>query len=118
MRCRIVALLGLLALPAFAADLTGKWKGQITDPNQEVVFQLKSEGNKITGSMAGADGQARPITKGELKGDDLSLTVASEWEGQPITLLVKGKMSGTDLKVTISTESGEWSSDALLKKSE
>jgi hypothetical protein len=87
----------------------------MAENNQPVAFQLKSEGSNITGSMAGPNGEGRPI-KGELKGDDISLTIASEWEGQPVKLLVKGKVSGSDMKVTMQTEGGEWSTDLALKK--
>ena len=48
----------------------------------------------------------RPITKGSLDGDKISLTVASEYQGNPITLLVTGTVSGDTMKLKIQTEDG------------
>ena len=105
-----------LVLPALAADIDGKWKGQIEGADEETVFQLKAEGSSVTGWMSGPGGQKHSISKGELKADELSLTIASEWQGSPITLLFKGKISGSEIKGTLGTEGGEWSTDLVLKK--
>ncbi len=114
MKTVFVALMAAVA--AFAASLDGKWTGPLESGGRDVVFQLKMDGAKVTGSMSGPNGEPRPITEGSLDGDKIALTVASEWEGTPIKLLVKGKVEGETMRVTISTESGEWSSDATLKK--
>ena len=106
----------MLVIPVRAAEIDGKWKGQIEGAPDETVFELKAEGSSVTGSMSGPEGKKNAITKGELQGDDLSLTIASEWEGSPITLVFKGKLSGSEIKGTIGTEGGEWSTELVLKK--
>src|SRR5436190_17841849 len=109
----------LCAVAAFAASLDGKWTGPLENAEgRPAVFNLKQDGSKITGSMAGPEGQSFPISDGSLNGDTVAFTVASEWEGNPIKLLVKGKLDGDTLRITISTEGGEWSSDAVLKKAD
>ncbi|MEO7144945.1 MAG: hypothetical protein ABI165_15720 [Bryobacteraceae bacterium] len=111
-------LIWLAALPLVAADVTGKWKGEMGE-GREVVFQLKSDGAKVTGTMSGAaEGEPRPITTGESKDDNISFTVASEWQGNPVKLLVSGTVSGQEMKLTVKSENGEWSTDMVAKKSD
>ena len=109
-------LLFLSVLPLCAADVSGKWKGQMGDSGREVVFQLKSAGTKVSGTMSSASGEPRPITQGQLNGDDISLTIASEWQGNPVKLTAKGKVAGSEMKLTLEAEGGGWSTDLVLKK--
>jgi len=109
-------LLFLTVLPLCAADVSGKWKGQMGDSGREVVFQLKSEGTKVSGTMSGPGGEPRPITQGQLSGVNISLTIASEWQGNPVKLTAKGKVTGSEMKLTLEAEGGDWSTDLVLKK--
>lgn len=114
----VAVLLLSLAAALVAADISGKWTGQMSDSGRDVVFQLKSDGSTVTGTMSGPEGEPRPITQGEVKDGDVSLTVASEWQGQPVKLLVKGKVEGKEMKLTLSSENGEWSTGVTLKKAD
>ena len=112
---RVVCLFAAAVLAVPAADVTGKWKGQM-ESGREAVFDLKQDGTRVTGSMAGPNGEARKITQGELTADNISLTVASEWEGNPVKLLVKGKVTGNEMKLSIEAEGGGWGTSAVVKK--
>ena len=105
----------LIASTLYAADVAGTWKGQM-DTGRAVVFQFKTEGNKVSGTMSGPNGEPRPITSGELKDDSISFTVASEWEGNPVKLSVKGTVTASEMKLTVSSEGGEWSTGVVAKK--
>ncbi len=98
----------------FAADITGKWSGPMQDG--QAVFTLKSDSNAITGSMLGIDGKEYPIIEGKLDGENISFTVASQWQGNPVKLLVKGTVSGEQMKLNIASDNGYWSTDATVKK--
>lgn len=98
----------------FAADLTGKWSGPMQDG--QAVFTLKSDNNVITGTMLGIDGKEYPIIEGKLDGEDVSFTVASQWQGNPVKLLVKGTVSGEQMKLNIASDNGYWSTDATVKR--
>ncbi len=116
---RVACALVFCLLPLlYAADISGKWTGQMAESGRDVVFNLKADGQNITGTMSGAEGEPRPITKGELKDGDISLTIASEWQGAPVTLLAKGKVEGNAMKITLSSEGGDWSTEVVLKKAE
>jgi hypothetical protein len=106
----------LAPLPLLATEVAGKWKGQMESGDREVIFDLKAEGGKVTGTMSDPEGKPRPITEGELNGDDISMTIASEWQGEPVKLLAKGKIQGDQMKLTLSSENGEWSTEVALKK--
>ena len=44
------------------------------------------------------------------------VTVASEYQGNPITLLVTGTVSGDTMNLKIQTEDGAWGTDAVVKR--
>lgn len=110
----VIAAVLLLPTVLFAADLTGMWQGAM-QAGGLAVFELKVDKGVVTGSMLGEGGKKYPVT-GKIDGDKVSLSVASEWQGQPVTLLVTGKISGDDLPVHIASDNGYWSTDAALKR--
>src|SRR5436309_6759826 len=79
-----------LAFAAVAADVTGKWVAQVAGRNgtQEMTFNLKVDGGKLTGTVTGGGGgrgrrgggggggaaQPAPITDGKIDGDNVSFT--------------------------------------------
>jgi hypothetical protein len=111
-----LAAMALILIPTvvFAADLTGTWKGPMQSGG-DAVFQLKTDKGSITGNMLGRDGTPYPLT-GKIDGDAVSMTVAFEWQSQPVTLLVTGKLTGDDMQLHIATDNGYWSTDAALKR--
>ena len=112
----ISILLLALIVPAslFAADVTGKWKGPMQSGGV-ALLSLKSDKDAVSGTMLGADGKEYPAT-GKLDGDNISLTVASEWQGQPVNLIVTGKVSGEQMQLHIVSDNGYWSTDANVKR--
>ena len=86
----------LLAAAAFAADVTGKWTGQVPargGETREATFTLKAEGDKLTGTMSGPQGE-RPISDGKITGDTISFTI----EGQRGKQVYTGTVSGDEIK--------------------
>jgi hypothetical protein len=82
-----ILLLTLCALPAFAADATGKWTCQDRGPEAQVVtltFVFKQEGTKLTGTLTITDDSDKildstSINNGEVDGDKISFaTVLSD----------------------------------------
>ena len=117
LRALSISVLFLLAVvSALAAGVTGKWKGPMEGTGADVVLDLKSDGAVVTGTMSDSEGKPRPVTKGSLNGDKISLTVASEYQGNPITLLVTGTVSGDTMNLKIQTEDGAWGTDAVVKR--
>jgi hypothetical protein len=94
---------------AFAADPTGKWVAQVPGrqgQTREVTITLKAEGEKLTGSITGRQGDTA-ITDGKVKGDDISFTVTNNFQGNEVKQLYKGKVAGDEIKFTRTREGGD-----------
>jgi hypothetical protein len=95
---------GLLtaSLPA-AADATGNWTGTMATPNGDipVSFTLVEEGATLTGSTAGPDGTATPITDGKVDGDNVAFVVNLDLNGMPFTMSYTGVVKGDIIDFTI-----------------
>jgi len=95
--CIVCVALIALALPAAAADVTGKWNCdvQLDMGGGEIVFEFKQEGEALTGTYSGMAGEI-DLT-GTVKGDEIEFQFETEFG----TIVYKGKiesagsMSGT-----------------------
>ena len=63
----IVVGLMLLAAPAFAADVDGKWSGTVSTPMGDipVAYEFKADGTTLSGTTLGIDGGSVPIKDGK-----------------------------------------------------
>lgn len=110
--------IGLIAIAAAAAgrDVTGEWKGALGE-GREVTLKLKADGGKVSGTMTDAEGTPRQITRGTIEGDKMDLTVASEWQGQPVTLRLEGTVEENEMRLAVRSEDGSWESTLTAKRS-
>ena len=113
MKSRVVFLSVCFLLASMAAvmagDLNGKWVAQVPGrggQTRETTFNFKVEGDKLTGTMSGRQGDT-PISDGKVTGDDISFTVVMNRQGNEIKLLYKGKVVGDELKLTRTREGGD-----------
>jgi len=100
--CFVFAALSL----AWAADVNGKWTAQVPGRDgqtREMTFTFKAEGEKLTGTMSGQQGDSE-ITDGKISGDEISFTVKVSCNGNDVTLLYKGKVAGDEIKMTRSIQ--------------
>ena len=98
----LAAMAVLLAMTASAADVSGKWMGQMPTRDgqtRETTFDLKASGDKLSGTMSGPQGGI-DIKDGKISGDDISFKVSFEAGGNSIVLLFNGKVSGDQIKFT------------------
>jgi hypothetical protein len=98
-----------------SADLSGKWTAS-SEQGPQWVFNFKSDGNTLTGSMQGTEGKDRAIENGKIDGDNLSFSVNSEWQGQPVKLVMKGKVSGEKIDLRVDTADDSWGTDLVLER--
>jgi hypothetical protein len=93
---------------AWAADVNGKWVAQVPGrggQTRETTFTFKAEGEKLTGTVSGMQGETE-ISDGTIKGDDISFTQTFQMQGNSIKLIYKGKVSGDEIKFTRQREGG------------
>ena len=113
-------LAAVLAMPfalfAFAADATGKWTAEFETAigQQKYTFELKVEGNKLTGKATSPRG-TQEIKEGKVAGDEISFVEIIDAQGQELRAEYKGKVSGDEIK--FSRKVGDFgSSDAVAKR--
>jgi hypothetical protein len=92
----------LLAPPAFAADVDGKWSGSFDTPNGPITvsFTFKADGNTLTGSTTGPDGATVAIKNGKIDGNNISFAIDVDFGGMAFTLEYKGVVSPDQIKLT------------------
>ena len=133
----LVAAVLTITIVSRAADVTGKWTAQVAGRNggtQEMTFQLKADGNTLTGTVAGGGGGGgrrggggggaaaagpRQISDGKIDGDKVSFTVKVEFNGQTRTQTYTGTVEGDTLKLKRTSEgrNGTQTTDITAKRS-
>lgn len=98
----LVLGLVLLAVPAFAADVDGKWAGTVSTPMGDlpVAYEFKADGATLTGTTLGIDGGQVAIKDGKVDGNNISFSVTLDFGGMPLELTYKGVVSPTEIKIT------------------
>ena len=112
----VVALMGVLAVAAFAADIDGKWKSEMQTPDGQTrtsTYTFKADGDKLTGAVSGRMGET-PISEGTIKGDEISFVVVRNFGGEERKMQYKGKVSGDELKMTM--QMGDMGSREVVAK--
>ena len=112
----------LVALPAMAAGIDGKWNANIESPMGAIALALefKAEGEKLTGSiaadMAGQPMAPTPISDGVVKGEDVSFKLSvSMMEGAPpMVISYKGKLKGDELALNSVLDMGQGPTETPL----
>ena len=123
---RLASFLAVLALAAFAmpafvraddadkdskAKVDGTWKWSFTTQDgqtRESTAKLKQEGEKVTGTVSGRQGNDTEIKDGKLdKEGNLSFTVEREFNGNKMTQKFHGKVEGDTIKGKIETKRGD-----------
>ena len=119
-----ILLLTLCALPAFAADATGKWTCVDKDGDGNVVhltFVFKQEGTQLTGTLTIRDDSDRilestSINKGKVDGDKISFATALS-DGARITHEGTIHEDEIMLSVVVSGNESSETSEMTLKRS-
>jgi hypothetical protein len=120
--CICAALMMALAPVAAraATDVTGTWTGEIKGPDGgagfQVSFTFKQDGDKLTGSVTGAQGEPIAISDGKVVGDKISFKIA--FNGMTIThegTFVAGA-DGDQIKLTSKSDQGDFPGGEMILK--
>ena len=123
----VTTILLVLAIGAFAADVSGKWTyeapGRGGNPGRPVTITLKQDGSKLTGSVpgmgrGGAEAPAMEVMNGKVDGDKISFETKAEFNGQTRITKYEGTMAGEELKLKITREgqNGPQTNEVTAKK--
>ncbi|MBI4907520.1 MAG: hypothetical protein HY820_28095 [Acidobacteria bacterium] len=108
----LFTLLVALALTALAADINGKWTGQMSrgDRTVETTFVFKVDGEKLTGTVTDGRGGSQNIEDGKVSGDTVTFSVTTQRGKRTFT----GKVSGAEIK--FKREGGQNASEFTAKR--
>jgi hypothetical protein len=129
-----VSVLCLIAVSAFAADITGTWVAEMAPPQfgpgggpsggpggppggapggspggggpMKFTFNLKAEGSNLSGTVVGPMGNENEIIDGKIDNDNVSFAVKVNRMGNEMKINYKGTVSGDEIKITYSMEGG------------
>ena len=98
----LVLALSLVAAPAFAADVDGKWAGTISTPGGDfpVAFEFKADGTTLTRTTQSPDGMSINIKDGKIDGDKVTFGVSLDFGGMAIDIAYTGVVSPTEMIMT------------------
>lgn len=104
---------------ARAAEIDGKWKAEFETQIgvQKYVFELKAEGEKLTGKAVGereTDKSDTAITEGKIVNDTVSFVEILKFDGTDLRIEYKGKLAGDELK--LSRNVGDMATEELVAK--
>lgn len=113
----VAAMTALFAMSALAADITGKWTGQVPGRNgtTDTTFNFKQAGDNLTGTMTGPQGDVE-IKEGKVTGDNVAFKVVLEFNGNMIVLNFTGTASGSEIKMKRAREGAPNAQEFTLKK--
>ena len=111
----VTTILFVVALVAFAADVSGKWTysmpGFNGGPDRQVTITLKQDGDKLTGSVPGmgrgrgGDNAGPPpdieITNAKVSGDSVTFEVHRQGRNGETVIKYEGTVSGDTMKLKV-----------------
>jgi hypothetical protein len=119
MRIHAGSLMVLLVAVVAAADISGKWSGDMPGRGGDMMattFTFKADAEKLTGSMTGPQGEI-PLQDGKVSGNQISFTTTLDFGGNSIKILYKGTVNGTEIKMTREREGSGQPREFTVKRS-
>jgi len=98
-----------------AADVTGTWSAEMKTPDGNsfpLTFNFKQDGDKLTGTVQGPQGDPIEISNGKVDGDKLTFDVA--FNG--MTIHHDCTVDGDQIKMTTKSDSGDFPAMQLTLK--
>ena len=117
------AILCAASLMAFAASIDGKWSSETKFGERTIqnTFNLKSDGDKLTGTIetsAGGQSRSTDIKDGKIDGDKFKFSAVQRGKQGERTVVYEGTIEGSELKGTIKPEGMDQGRPFTAKKAE
>lgn len=112
--CAVLAM-AFTAANAHAADVTGTWSAEMKTPDGNsfpLTFTFKQDGDKLTGTVQGPQGDPIEISNGKVDGDKLTFDVT--FNG--MTIHHDCTVDGDEIKMTTKSDSGDFPGMQLTLK--
>jgi len=104
----MAVLLAVVAGAALAADITGNWTGSMSmgDNQFTLSYTFKQDGETLTGTVTGPQGDPLPLQDGKVQGDKLSFYVQFEGPNGSMKISSEGAIKGEEITLTTKMEGG------------
>lgn len=101
---KVFLLFVLTAIAAFAADVTGNWKGSIETPNgnMDLTFVLKQAGTAVSGTIQSQMGEQKIDDGGKMDGDKISFSMTMDFG----KITYSGTVTGDEMKLNMAFGGG------------
>lgn len=111
-----LATIAFFSVTLFAAGYNGTWKAQLATPHGKLqnVIVLKTEGDKVTGTMKNEMGEF-PLEDGSVEGLDVFFTVLFKHDGNEVKMVFRGHMF-TNEEIQFKIEAGDDALDMIAQK--
>jgi len=95
----------LTAVPALAADVAGKWTGQVPaaqgQAESTITFVFKVDGENLTGTINNTQQPGDvELKEGKVTGDDITFSLTRNIGGTDMKGVWQGKIAGDEIKFT------------------
>lgn len=103
----------LACVPAFAADLNGKWTTEFETPvgTQHYTYEFHVNGARLTGTAKNDRGQTA-IKDGKIDGTTITFVEDYDYEGTPLHIVYTGKVDGD--KISFSRVVGDFGTETMV----
>ena len=81
-----------------------------------LTYAFKQDGEKLTGTVTGPQGQPLPVSDGKVVGDKVSFFVQVDMGGNPAKFMSQGIVKGDEITLTTKVEGGEDFGGAMVLK--
>ena len=111
-------LCAVFAAAAFAADISGNWTGtsQMGDNPFTLTYVFKQDGEKLTGTVTGPQGDPMPLNDGKVVGDKVTFSIQVDMGGTPAKFSTKGVIKGDEITLTTTMEGGDDFPPVVIKR--
>ena len=101
----------LAAVPALAADVAGKWTGQVPAAQGQaesvITIVFKVDGDNLTGTINNSQQPGDvELKEGKVTGDDITFSLTRNIGGTDTKVVWKGTIAGDEIKFTRSVAGG------------
>ena len=106
---RGILLVVLCAMSAWAADISGQWKGEWTDSRDTppYTFTFKQDGASLTGTVSSGDGGDLQIRDGKVNEDRVTFVVVRSIGAREMPASYSGRVDGGEITFKVSLPGSE-----------
>jgi hypothetical protein len=115
----LASIIFAVALSASAADISGKWKAEFDTQVgiQKYTFELKVEGEKLTGKASFERMEQKgevALEEGKVNGAEIFFVEKVDFQGNELRIEYKGKVNGDEISFT--RKVGDFATEQFVAK--